>query len=211
MVIIPPDAEALERLRHERSLVLIKPDAVARHLVGEILVRFERKGLKIAALKLIWPTEEMAGDHYELSEEWLESSGQRTYQGYIDKGVQPPAEPRDLAMNTRIKLMDAITAGPVVAMVLEGAHVIELVRKMRGHTSPLAAEVGTIGFDYTVESYTVSDAGGWAIKNIIHGSDSPESAEREIAIWFEPHEVVNYETVVTEVAYTKNWYPKHKK
>jgi nucleoside-diphosphate kinase len=203
-----PNEEKLEQLRHERSLVLIKPDAVARHLVGEILTRFERKGLKIAALKLVWPTLEMAGEHYELTEEWLKSSGERTYQGYLDKGITPPAEPRELAMNTRRKLMDALTAGPVVAMVLEGAHVIEVVRKMRGNTSPLFAEVGTIGFDYSLESYELSDAGDWAIKNIIHGSDSRDSYEREQAIWFTPDEIVDYETVVTEIAYKKDWTPK---
>jgi nucleoside-diphosphate kinase len=206
-----PNEKRLAELRHERSLVLIKPDAVARHVVGEIITRFERKGLKIAALKLVWPTDEMAGEHYEVTEEWLKSSGERTYQGYLDKGLEPPAEPRELALNTRRKLMEALTAGPVVAMVLEGAHVIEVVRKMRGATSPLFAEVGTIGFDYSLESYELSDAGDWAIKNIIHGSDSHESAARETAIWFKPDDIVNYETVITEMAYTKKWYPKHKK
>jgi nucleoside-diphosphate kinase len=209
-MIIEPNEKELERLRHERTLVVIKPDAVARHLVGDILSRFERKGIKIAGMKLVWPTDEIAGQHYELTEEWLESSGRRTYQGYVDKGVEPPGEPRDLALNTRHKLMEALTAGPVVAMVLEGAHVIEVVRKMRGHTSPLQAEVGTIGFDYNLESYALADAGGWAIKNIIHGSDSAESAAREIPIWFKPEEIENYETAITEVAYTKKWYPKHK-
>lgn len=205
-----PDEKLLEKLRHERSLVLIKPDAVARHLVGEIMTRFERKGLKMVALKLVWPTEELAGEHYVATEEWIGSSGQRTYDSYVEKGITPPASPRELALNTRRKLMEALTIGPVVAMVLEGAHVIEVVRKMRGATSPLAAEVGTIGFDYSLESYQVSDAGDWAIKNIIHGSDSPENAEREIAIWFQPHELVHYETIVTEVAYTKDWQPKHR-
>ncbi|HSX00731.1 MAG TPA: nucleoside-diphosphate kinase [Candidatus Saccharimonas sp.] len=205
-----PDEQALERLRHERSLVLIKPDAVARHLVGELITRFERKGLKLAAMKLIWPTEEMTERHYTDSEEWYIETGTRTYDAYMEKGITPPAQPRELAVDVRRKLMDALTAGPVVALVLEGAHVIEVVRKMRGHTSPLKAEVGTIGFDYSLESYAVSDAAGWAIKNIVHGSDSKENAEREIAIWFKPEEVVNYETVITEVAYTKNWYPKHK-
>jgi nucleoside-diphosphate kinase len=117
---------------------------------------------------------------------------------------------RELALNTHRKLMESLTAGPVVALALEGAHVIEVVRKMRGATSPLFSDVGTIGFDYSLESYELSDSGDWAIKNIIHGSDSPESAEREIAIWFKPEEVVNYETAITEVAYTKNWYPKKK-
>ncbi len=210
MKFMEPDERRLQELQHERSLVIIKPDAVARHLVGEVLTRFERKGLKIAALKLVWPSDELAGEHYVVTEEWLESSGQRTYDGYVDRGIEPPMEPRDLALNTRRKLMETLTAGPVVVMVLEGAHVIEVVRKLRGTTNPLQAEVGTLGFDYSLESYEVSDAGDWAVKNIIHGSDSPENAQREIALWFKPEEIVDYETAITEVAYTKNWYPKHK-
>ncbi len=205
-----PDERILEELRHERTLVLIKPDAVARHLVGEILTRFERKGLKLVALKLVWPTEELTDKHYTDSEEWFQDTGNRTYQSYLEKGVEPPATPRELAVEVRRKLMEALTAGPVVALVLEGAHAIEVVRKMRGATSPLKAEVGTIGFDYTLESYQVADAGGWAIKNIIHASDSSENVVREIAIWFKPDELVDYETVISEVAYTKKWYPKHK-
>lgn len=205
-----PNEKMLQDLRHERSLVLIKPDAVARHIVGEIISRFERKGLKLVALKLIWPDEDMTGRHYVASEEWLMDTGGRTYQSYVDKGITPEVGPRELALQVRERLMESLTAGPVVAMVLEGAHVIEVVRKMRGATSPLAAEVGTIGFDYSLESYQVSDAGGWAIKNIIHASDSRENAEREIDIWFRPNELVNYETVISEVAYTRNWYPKHK-
>lgn len=205
-----PDEKMLKDLRHERSLVLIKPDAVARHIVGEIISRFERKGLKLVALKLVWPDEEKTGQHYVATEEWLMDTGGKTYQSYVDKGVTPPVGPRELALQVRERLMESLTAGPVVAMVLEGAHVIEVVRKMRGATSPLGAEVGTIGFDYSLESYQLSDAGGWAIKNIIHASDSRENAEREIKIWFQPDELVNYETVITEVAYTRNWYPKHK-
>lgn len=205
-----PDEKVLEQIRRERTVVLLKPDAVARHLVGEVISRFERKGIKIAALKLVWPTEEMTGEHYTDSDEWLMDTGTRTYESYMAKGVQPPMQPRELALEVRKKLMEGLTAGPVVAMVLEGAHVIEVVRKMRGATSPLKAEVGTIGFDYTMESYEVSDAGGWAIKNIIHASDSVENAAREMKIWFKPEEVVDYETVITEVAYSKRWYPKHK-
>jgi nucleoside-diphosphate kinase len=208
---VKPDEKRLAEMRHQRSLVLIKPDAVARHLVGELISRFERKSLKIAALKLIWPSEELAGKHYVDTEEWLESTGQRTFNSYVERGIEPPLTPREFAMNTRRKLMESLTAGPVVAMVLEGAHVIEAVRLMRGATSPMKAEPGTIGFDYSLESYELSDAGDWAIKNIIHGSDSPENAAREVGLWFKPEELVNYETAITEVAYTKDWKPRYRR
>jgi nucleoside-diphosphate kinase len=208
---VKPDDKRLAEMRHERSLVIIKPDAVARHIVGEILARFERKGLKIAAMKLVWPTVELAGRHYVDTEEWIQSSGQRTYDSYVSRGMEPPMGPRELALNTRRKLLESLTAGPVVVMVLEGAHVIEVVRTMRGATSPLAAAPGTIGFDYSLESYELSDAGDWAVKNIIHGSDSIENAKREMAIWFQPDEIVNYETAITEMAYTKDWKPRYKR
>jgi nucleoside-diphosphate kinase len=208
---VKPDDKRLAQMRHERSLVIIKPDGVARHLVGEILARFERKGLKIAALKLVWPTAELAGKHYVDSEEWVMDSGQRSYDSYVSRGLEPPMGPRELALNTRRKLIEALTSGPVVVMVLEGAHAIPAVRAMRGATSPMTAVPGTIGFDYSLESYELSDAGDWAIKNIIHGSDSPENAAREINIWFKPDELVNYETAITEVAYTKDWRPHYRR
>jgi nucleoside-diphosphate kinase len=203
---IPPDPKRLEELKRERTLVLIKPDAVSRHIVGEIISRFECKGLQITALKLVWPSRELAEQHYTDSEDWIESSGARTHQSYLDKGTPPPAGPRDLALNTRRRLIESITTGPVVAMVLQGAHVIEAARKMRGHTSPQLSTPGTIGFDFSVESYDIADAGDWAIKNIIHSSDSPETAEQEIAMWFKSEEIVDYETQISKVFYRKDWH-----
>lgn len=203
---IPANNEKLQALRRERSLVLLKPDAVKRQIVGELITRFERKGLKIGALKLVMPTAELAGAHYTDSEEWLQDSGQRTYDSYLEKGVEPPMGARDLALNTRRKLVDGLTAGPLVAMVLQGAHVIEIVRKMRGATSPQAADVGTIGFDYSVDSYELADAGDWPIRNIIHASDSAENAEREMNIWFEKHEILNYTSGIEHILYSKDWH-----
>ena len=205
MAILQGDSAELERLRHERSLVIIKPDAVARHLVGELISRFERKGLKMVGMKLVWPDEARASRHYTDSEEWLASSGQRTYDNFVTQGVTPPAEPRELALNTRRKLMESLTAGPAVFLVLEGAHVIEVVRKLRGATNPRAADVGTVVFDYTIDSFELSDAGDWAARNILHGSDSPENAVDEIAIWFKPEELLSYETVITKMVYDKRW------
>jgi nucleoside-diphosphate kinase len=114
-------------------------------------------------------------------------------------------EARDLALNTRRKLMDGLTAGPLVAIVLQGAHVIEILRKMRGATSPQAADVGTVGFDYSVDSYELADAGDWPIRNIIHASDSPENAEREIAIWFKKDEITSYTSAIEHILYSKDW------
>lgn len=207
---MPADQNKLNQLRRERTLVVIKPDAVIRHIVGELVTRFERKGLKIVALKMLWPTGELAEQHYVDSEEWLESTGTRTYNNYLKQGITPNLKPREIGLNTRRKLIEHLTAGPVVAMVLQGAHSIEVVRKMRGSTSPRGADVGTIGFDYTLESYELSDAGDWAIKNVIHASDSPEEVEREINIWFKPEEMVEYDTAIDHVLYTNDWFQGRK-
>ena len=198
----------LEGLRHERTLVIIKPDAVMRKIVGELITRFERKGLKIAALKLLWPTKQLAEHHYIDSEEWLLDTGTKTYNSYLEKGLKPDITPQEIGRNTRRKLIEHMTAGPVVAMILEGAHAIETVRRMRGATSPLKADVGTIGFDYTLESYELSDAGDWAIKNVIHASDSVANYERERDIWFSKDEIINYDTAIDHVLYSSSWFQK---
>lgn len=200
------NSKKVEQLRRERTLVLLKPDAVVRKIMGEILTRFERKGLKVVAMKMVWPAKAQVENHYQDDEDWYLSSGTRTYEGYVEKGLKPPLPPRELGIMTRNKLMESLSAGPVVALVLEGAHVIEIVRKLRGATSPQLADVGTIGFDYSIDSYELADAGEWAIKNVIHASDSAESAERELAIWFKPSELVEYKTAEDEVLYSKKWY-----
>lgn len=206
------DLEKMERLRRERSLVLIKPDGVIRKLVGEIITRFERKGLKMIAIRMLVPPQNLVEEHYVNSEEWLLESGTRTFNSYKERGVEPPLKtPREFGVYTRRKLMDSLGAGPVVALVLEGPHVIEVVRKMRGSTSPLLADVGTIGFDYSLDSYEVADAGDWPIKNIIHASDSPENADREINIWFDESDIVDYHAAEDEVLFTKDWYGKKSK
>jgi nucleoside-diphosphate kinase len=199
-----PDQAKLKQLIGERTLVVIKPDGVLRKLIGEILTRFERKGLKIVAMKMLWPSRDLVEKHYTDSEDWLKSNGERTYNSYIEKGITPTLTPRELALETRKKLMNYMGAGPVVAMVLEGPHVVEIVRKMRGHTSPLKADVGTVGFDYTLESYEVADAGGWAIKNIIHASDA-DTAESEIKLWFQNEEIMDYSSPLDEIFYDMGW------
>jgi nucleoside-diphosphate kinase len=202
--------QKVTELKNQRSLVIIKPDGVVRHLVGEILNRFERKGLKIVAMKMLHATKSQIEEHYKAEESWYESNGNRTYEGYVKLGQTPPGTPRELAENVHRKLVSYLGAGPAVYLVLEGAHVIEIVRKMRGATSPLNAEVGTVGFDFTLESYELGDAGDWAIRNILHGSDAPEAAAREIPIWFKEDEIMQYKTAVEDFIYSDAWHQEPK-
>ncbi|RJQ42416.1 MAG: nucleoside-diphosphate kinase [Gaiellales bacterium] len=136
----------------EKTFILIKPGAVSRGLIGEVIGRFERRGFRIRAMKMLRVDNELAGDHYDEHRE----------KDFFDE------------------LVGSITSGPVLAAVLEGPEAITVVRKMMGSTNPMAAEPGTIRGDFGLE----------IVANIVHGSDSPASAEREIALYFSEDELV---------------------
>lgn len=192
---------------HERSLVLLKPDAIQRGLVGEILSRFERKGLKIVAMKMVWPSKKLASQHYGWSEEEKRSSGEKTLAGYKERGLEPPfgGDPIKIAENTMRKLISYLTTGPVVAVVIEGAHAIENVRKIRGGTNPLTADIGSITADLTIDSYFVSDDADRAVRNLVHASSSTAEAEREIKLWFDEDEIQDYDLAIEKILYEKDW------
>jgi nucleoside-diphosphate kinase len=189
----------------ERSLVLIKPDGVQRGLVGEILSRFEKKGLKMVAMKMVWPTEELARRHYDQPESAARALGEKTIAAYKEKGIDLKKDPMDIARDIQKKLVHYMTGGPVVAMVLEGAHAISHVRKIRGGTNPLSADVGSITADYTVDSYFIADDDERAVRNLVHASGTVEEAENEIKIWFTKEEIHDYNLAVEEILYSKEW------
>ncbi|RMF07149.1 nucleoside-diphosphate kinase [Candidatus Woesearchaeota archaeon] len=151
----------------ERTLVLLKPDAVQRCFVGEIITRFERVGLKIVGMKMVWVDKEFSRKHYS---------------DHVDKPFYPGLE-------------NFITEGPVIAMVLEGIHAVEVVRKLVGPTEPKQAPPGTIRGDFSHHSYAYTDKKGIAIKNLIHASGSVEDAKKEVSLWFKPEELHSYKTV----------------
>lgn len=138
----------------ERTFVMLKPDAVQRGLVGEILGRFERRGLKIVALKMVHVTPEFAHQHYAVH------VGKPFFEG----------------------LIKYITSGPVVALVLEGTNAIEVARSTMGATNPAKAAPGTVRADFALEMG----------RNLVHGSDGPETAAFEIGLWFKPEELLGY-------------------
>ncbi len=157
----------------EQSLVLLKPDAVERGLVGEIIQRFERVGLKIAGMKLLLPTHEHASNHY-------------TEDLAIRRGE-----------HVRNMMIDMLVSGPVVAIVLEGIEAVELVRKMIGGTEPKSALPGTIRGDYSHVSFKHVDAHGSKLYNLIHASATPEEAKQEVAVWFNEDELVQHDPIYT--------------
>jgi len=158
----------------ERSLVLLKPDAINRGLIGEIIHRFERTGLKLAGLKLVWSDEDTALKHY--SDDIAKRRGQKV---------------RDL-------LVDMLTSGPVVAIAIEGVEAVEIVRKMVGETEPKSAAPGTIRGDYAHLSFKHADDNEMVVFNLIHASSSAEEAKDEISYWFHDFELYSHQPDYTK-------------
>ena len=154
----------------QRTLILFKPDAVQRGIVGEILTRFERVGLKIIGTKMIFPNKEHYHKHYEGIGKMVTRRGEKAF---------------DMAL-------EFMTQGPVIAMVLEGVESVELVRKLVGGTEPKAALPGTIRGDYSHMSFGYADEHNVGIPNLIHASGSVEEAKQEIEHWFADHESYDY-------------------
>lgn len=161
--------------KKERTFVAIKPDGVQRSLIGEVISRFERVGLKLVGMKMLVPTASHIEKHYEK----------------IDEKI-------------RQHLVTFMTSGPVVAMVWEGAHSVKIVRKIVGSTEPLTSDVGTIRGDFVLDSYAMSDADGRAVRNVIHASGNVEEADMEIKHWFGDNELINYKNIQEGVLYDVN-------
>ena len=190
--------------KDERTLVILKPDAIQRSLIGEIIGRYERIGLKLVAMKMFVPTGEMIEQHYTLDPEWRRITGEKTIKGYMDKGLNPPvSDPLEVTRLLLEKLKKYMTSGPVIAMVLQGAHAVKIVRKITGGTEPLTSDVGTIRGDYVLDSYQMSDTDGRSIRNLVHASGSVKEAEDEIKHWFTDKELMDYTLMQEHIIYDK--------
>jgi len=191
--------------KKERTLVIIKPDGVQRSLIGEITQRFERVGLKLVAIKMGIPTVEMVEQHYTLDPNWRRITGEKRIKSALDKGEKPPSDnPLEITAVILENLKKYMTSGPVVMMVWEGAHAASIVRKIVGGTEPLSTDVGTIRGDYVLDSYTMSDTDGRAIRNLIHASGNASEAEGEIKHWFKSDEIIDYRLVQEQMIYDVN-------
>lgn len=177
----------------EQTLVVVKPDGIQRALIGEIIKRYERIGLKLVALKMFVPTEKMIEEHYLLDSEWKKSVGEKAIASYMKKNEIPPSsDPIEVGNLVVGRLKRYMTSGPVIAMVWEGAHAVELIRKITGGTEPRSAGIGTIRGDFVLDSYQMADTADRAIRNLIHASGSVPEAEKEIPHWFNDAEIVKY-------------------
>jgi len=178
----------------EKTLVLIKPDGVQRGLVGEIISRFEKIGLKIIGLKMVKIDETIALKHYGYDEKWFEDVGRKVKNFYQKVGFSPGEEFSKLSNKEIGKLIqkwnvDYLTEGTVVAMAIKGPHAIEIVRKVVGSTYPHEALPGTIRGDYSFESPLVATLDQRAVRNLVHASGSKREAKLEIELWFKKEEI----------------------
>lgn len=183
----------------------MKPDSVQRGLIGEILHRYERSGLKLVGLKMMVPSPDFVEKQYSLDPEWRMKTGLKTIESYKKKGKTPLSEdPLKITEIVLKNLKKYLTSGPVVVMVWEGMHAVGIARKVTGSTEPLTSDVGTIRGDFTIDSYEVSDVDGRAVRNLLHASGSPEEAEKEIALWFKNEELFNYRLINEVILYDVN-------
>lgn len=186
----------------EQTLVILKPDSIQRSLVGEIIKRYEQIGLKLVAMKMLVPSEELIEKHYTIDPEWLRLAGEKSITN-AKKNGKVPAYDEPVAMGKSILrfLKIYLTSGPVIAMVWQGAHAVAIVRKLTGGTEPLSSDVGTVRGDFVLDSYELSNKSGRAIRNLVHASTSVKEAEDEIKHWFSKEEIVTYAYLPETILY----------
>lgn len=178
----------------EQTLVLLKPDAVQRGIIGKIISRFEEIGLKIIGMKMISASEELAKNHYQLDETWAKNVFEKAKSAQEKEGKKIEYKDHmDFGKTIQSWNINFLRECPVVAIVIEGPHAVEIVRRMIGSTEPRQSPPGTIRGDFAmIESYALSDNKKRVIRNLVHASDSVENAKREIALWFDNEELHNY-------------------
>lgn len=190
--------------KKERTLVILKPDAIQRALVGEILHRLERTGLKFIAMKLILPEADQCWQHYNKDEAWFLSKGARIVEDRKAHDLPIEKEAVEYGKDIITANVNFLTSGPVLAMVIEGNQSVAIVKKLVGGTEPTTSDVGTIRGDLTVDSYSLSSLDNRVVRNLVHCSDSPEEAEREIPLWFTDKEMLKYRLVQEQILYDVN-------
>jgi len=190
--------------KKERTLVILKPDAVQRGLMGEIIRRFEKVGLKMVAMKIMMATEQQCWDHYNKDEAWFLKKGANIMKNREDLGLPIEKDALEYGKDIIRALVKFMTAGPIVPMIFEGNQAIGIVTKIVGGTEPLTSDIGTIRGDYTLDSYELSSYDDRAVRNLIHCSDQVSEAEREMKIWFTEEEILSYRLVAESIIYDVN-------
>ncbi|HEY9584558.1 MAG TPA: nucleoside-diphosphate kinase [Candidatus Paceibacterota bacterium] len=181
----------MKNLKEERTFVMVKPDGVRKGLIGEIINRFERRDLKVVALEMFQPTKDQIHNHYPKDEAWIKRLGEKslnTYQKYnMDaKKLLGTSDALEIGKMVREWLVDFMVSAPLVRMVVQGVHAVDMVRKISGPTLPFLADMGTIRGDFSNDSPVLANTEKRAVMNLLHASETPEEAEHEIKHWFGP-------------------------
>lgn len=197
---------SLEHLKEEKTLLIIKPDGVKRGLIGEIISRIEKRGLKIIALEMVRASKEQIDGHYPKNEAWIKRLGEKTLKSYKEYGFDAKKElgtedTLEIGNQVRDWLLDFLTSGPIVKMVVSGIHAIDMVRKIVGPSMPALAEMGTIRGDFSVDDATAANRNKRAVHNIVHASETPQEAEHELKYWFSPEDIHDYKRAEEDIMF----------
>jgi len=175
--------------KEEKTFIIIKPDGVRKGLIGEIISRFERRDLKVVALEMFHPSRKEMDNHYPKDEKWIRRLGEKTMATYAKYGhdVKKDFGTSDLVRvgkTVRGWLIDFMSSAPMIKMVVQGVHAVDMVRKIVGPTMPYLAEMGTIRGDFSNDSPLNANVERRSVYNLVHASETPEEAKHEIQHWF---------------------------
>jgi len=175
--------------KEEITFVMVKPDGVRKGLIGEIIRRFEQRDLKIVAIEMFQPTKDQIDNHYPKDQTWITRLGTKTLTTYEKYGQDPMEDygtndPAVIGPWVREWLVDYMVSAPLVRMIVQGVHAVDMVRKIAGPTLPNMADMGTIRGDFSVDSPLIANKEKRAVMNLVHASETAEEAKHEIEHWF---------------------------
>jgi len=192
-------------MKHEQTFIAIKSESIQRALIGEFIARFERRGLKLVACKMVVPTRTLMEKHYSKTDEWLQKVGTNKIKALEGQGIAVTEDPITVGRGVQKSLIDSFVGKPILAMVWQGANAVALGRKTVGATNPMEADIGSIRGDFTIESRELAELSDRNLRTLIHASGAASEAQLEIALWFTPAEIIDYPLVLEEVLYGDNW------
>lgn len=191
--------------KKEKTFVILKPDAVQRGLIGDIIGRFERIGLKIVAMKMILATDEQCQKHYNKDDAWFTTKGENIVKNRTALGKPIEKEAIEYGRDIIRRLSSFMTCSPVVVMIIEGNQAQSVVKRLVGSTEPSTADTGTIRGDFSLDSYYICDTDdSRAMRNVIHCTDPADgegAAEREISVWFNQDEIIKWKSINEKMLY----------
>ncbi len=187
----------MQNPKKEKTFVLVKPDGVRKGLIGEIIKRFEQRDLKIVALEMRHASRAEIDTHYPKDSTWIERLGANTVKSYEKYGLNlkndfGTEDPKKIGKFVRGWLVDFMVSAPLVKMVVEGLHAVDMVRKIVGKSMPYMADMGTIRGDFSVDSPARANAEKRAVSNLVHASETQDEAAHEIKHWFGKKKILSY-------------------